>query len=140
MNGGSSIDAVEAAIRSLEVDPFFNAAYGGALTSEGEVEMDAILMDGSDGPDGREPLNVGAVAGVMDIMHPITLARRVMEKTEYNFLSAKGAMELARKEGFSFLPPGTLVTQRALDILEEWRQEQKNMTMKRRVGEGGTVG
>lgn len=138
-NGGSPLDAVEAAIRSLEVDPFFNAAYGGALTSEGKVEMDAIMMDGSDGPDGKEPLNVGAVTGVEDIMHPITLARRVMEKTEYNFLSEKGAMDLARKEGFRFLPPGTLVTQRALDILEEWRQE-KNMTMRRRVGEGGTVG
>lgn len=62
-----------------------------------------------------------------------------MEKTTYNFLSSKGAMDLARAEGFSFLPKGTLVTQRALDILEEWRQEQ-NMTMRRRVGEGGTVG
>jgi isoaspartyl peptidase/L-asparaginase-like protein (Ntn-hydrolase superfamily) len=72
-------------------------------------------------------------------MHPITLARRVMEKTDYNFLSSNGAMEIARSEGFSFLPKGTLVTKRALDILEEWRQEQ-NMTMNKRVGEGGTVG
>lgn len=101
--------------------------------------MDAMIMDGSNGPEGSEPLNMGAVTGVHDIMHPITLARRVMEKTDYNFLSSNGAMELARAEKFSFLPKGTLVTQRALDILEEWRQEQ-NMTMKQRVGEGGTVG
>lgn len=101
--------------------------------------MDAMIMDGSNGPDGREPLNMGAITGVQDIMHPITLARKVMEKTEYNFLSSNGAMDLARKEGFSFLPKGSLVTKRALDILEEWRQEQ-NMPMNRRVGEGGTVG
>lgn len=96
-------------------------------------------MDGSDGPDGREPLNVGAITGVQDIFHPITLARRVMEKTDYNFLSAKGAMALAKEEGFQFLPPGSLVTQRARDSLNRWKEEQ-NMTMKFRVGEGGTVG
>lgn len=99
--------------------------------------MDAILMDGSDGPDGKEPLNVGAIAGVQNIFHPITLARRVMEKTNYNFLGSKAAMELAKSEGFTFLPPGSLVTQRALDSLNRWK-EQQNMTMKGRVGEGGT--
>lgn len=101
--------------------------------------MDACIMDGSDGPNNREPLNMGAITGVQDIMHPITLARRVMEKTDYNFLSAKGAMELAKSEGFSFLPPGSLVTQRSLDSLENWKKEQ-NMTLKQRTGEGGTVG
>ena len=101
--------------------------------------MDACLMDGSDGPEGKEPLNVGAITGVQDIFHPISLARKVMEKTDYNFLSAKGAMALAKSEGFQFLPPGTLVTQRAIDSLNRWKSEQ-NMTNKIRVGEGGTVG
>lgn len=101
--------------------------------------MDACLMDGSDGPEGREPLNVGAITGVQNIFHPISLARKVMEKTDYNFLSAKGAMALAKAEGFQFLPPGTLATQRAIDSLNTWKSEQ-NMTNRARVGEGGTVG
>lgn len=73
--------------------------------------------------DGRT-MEVGAVTGVQDIYHPITLARRVMEKTAYNFLGATGAMELAESEGFKFLEPGTLVTDYARDSLARWMQNQ----------------
>lgn len=73
--------------------------------------------------DGRT-MNVGAVSGVQDIFHPISLARSVMEKTAYNFLGAKGAMELAKSEGFKFLPTGTLVTDYARDSLARWMQSQ----------------
>jgi L-asparaginase / beta-aspartyl-peptidase len=95
------------------------------LNSEGEVEMDASIMDGN-------TMKTGAVSGVQDIYHPITLARKVMDKTAYNFLGSKGAMQLAKDEGFNFLPKGTLVTQRAMDSLEEWRKRQ-NMTLKESV-------
>lgn len=140
--GGSAIDAVEAAIRSMEVDPNFNCGYGSVLNYDGEVEMDACLMDGSDGPNGQEPLNVGAVTGVQDIYHPITLARRVMEKTKYNFLSPKGAMALAESEKFEFLPPGSLITQRARDSLNRWKQQQNDSSGEnfKFIQEGNTVG
>ncbi|KAL7028152.1 hypothetical protein ACKWTF_005739 [Chironomus riparius] len=131
-NGGSPMDAVEIAIKSMEVDENFNAGYGSVLTSAGEVEMDACIMDGSN-------MKVGAITGMQDIFHPITLARRVMEKTKFNFLGAEGAMNLAKSEGFEFLPKGTLATQRAKDSLERWRQAQ-NVSLGEMVGEGGTVG
>ena len=69
-------------------------------------------------------MNVGAVTGVQDIYHPISLARKVMERTPYNFLGANGAMELARAEGFKFLKPGDLVTPYSLESLERWKERQ----------------
>ncbi|KAG5682878.1 hypothetical protein PVAND_012197 [Polypedilum vanderplanki] len=129
---GTSLDAVEAAVRSMEVDEEFNAGYGSVLTSEGKVEMDACIMDG-------ETMKVGAVTGVQNIFHTITLARKVMEKTRYNFLSPEGAMKLAKDEGFQFLPEGTLVTERAKLSLENWKRNQ-NQSLGEQVGEGGTVG
>lgn len=84
--------------------------------------------------DGRT-MSLGAVTGVQDIYHPITLARRVMDKTPYNFLSPKGAMDLAKAEGFKFLKPGALVTENALAALERWKQNQAvNGTAKDEVG------
>lgn len=79
--------------------------------------MDACIMDG-------KTMEVGAVTAVQDIFHPITLARRVMEKTSYNFLGSKGAMELAVAEGFKFLKPGTLETDYARQALERWKGNQ----------------
>lgn len=103
----------------MEVDDNFNAGYGSVLTSDGEVEMDACIMDGSN-------MKVGAVTGVKNIFHSISLARKVMEKTKFNFLGAEGSMALAKKEGFQFLPPGTLVTQRAIDSLNKWKESQNS--------------
>lgn len=129
-DGKTALDAVEEAIKTMEVDEEFNAGYGSVLTSAGEVEMDACIMDGSN-------MKVGAVTGVQDIFHTISLARKVMEKTKFNFLGAKGAMELAKKEGFPFLPPGTLVTKRARDSLERWRVNQ-NVSLGETVGQSVT--
>ncbi len=74
--GGSSLDAVEAAIRILEDDPLFNAGRGAVFTAEGKNELDAAIMDGSN-------LKAGAVAGVTRTRHPISLARAVMEKSPH---------------------------------------------------------
>lgn len=79
--------------------------------------MDACIMDG-------QTMKVGSVTSVQDIYHPISLARRVKDKTAYNFLGAKGAMDLAKAEGFQFLKPGVLVTDYARDSLERWLQSQ----------------
>lgn len=86
--------------------------------------MDACIMDG-------RTMKVGAVTAVQDIFHPISLARKVMEKTEYNFIGSKGAMDLARGEGFQFLKPGSLVTDYSRVSLERWKLSQAlNITAK----------
>src|SRR3954454_20493583 len=74
--GGAAIDAVEAAVRSLEDCALFNAGRGSVLNAEGHVEMDAAVMEGP----GRE---AGACAGVRGVRHPVSLARSIMEKTPH---------------------------------------------------------
>ncbi|XP_058811657.1 probable isoaspartyl peptidase/L-asparaginase GA20639 [Topomyia yanbarensis] len=130
MNNGSVLDAVEEAVRIMESDSNFNAGFGSVLNYEGVVEMDASIMDGS-------TLKAGCVAGVQDILHPISLARRVMEKSRHNFLVGQGMVKFALSEGIEILSPsGQLVTQRAKDALEEWLKNNGQFS----IGEGGTVG
>jgi beta-aspartyl-peptidase (threonine type) len=92
-DGGSALDAVEAVIRYMEEDPIFNAGRGGHMNADGEVELDAIIMDGAS-------LRLGAVASVKHVLHPVSLARRVMERTEHCLLVAEGAERFARDIGF----------------------------------------
>lgn len=95
--GGAAIDAVEAAVRVLEDDPHFNAGRGAALTYEGGVSLDAAIMDGR----GQA---AGAVAGVGNVRHPVSLARRVMT-SPHVMLSGEGAEQFARDEGLELAPP-----------------------------------
>src|SRR5690606_35663846 len=90
--GGSSVDAVVAAITVLEDNPIFNAGKGSVFTKKGINEMDAAIMDGS-------TLAAGAIAGVRNIKNPITLAREVMLHSGHVFLSGSGAAEFALKQG-----------------------------------------
>jgi beta-aspartyl-peptidase (threonine type) len=99
--GGSALDAAEAAVVVLEDNPLFNAGTGSTLNSLGEVEMDAAIMDG-------ETLSVGAVAAVQSIKNPIKLARRVMEDGRHVLLVGKGARLFAREIGFPECPPEAL--------------------------------
>jgi beta-aspartyl-peptidase (threonine type) len=94
---GAALDAVEAAIVSLENNPLFNAGKGSVFTNTGKHEMDASLMNGSD-------LRAGAVAGVQNIKNPINLARAVMDQSEHVMLAGLGAMEFAEKVGAAFAP------------------------------------
>lgn len=88
--GGSALDAVEAAVRSLEDNPLFNAGKGSVFTSDGKNEMDASIMDG-------HLMKAGAVACVRNVRNPISLARMVMEKTEHVILTGEGAMHFAKE-------------------------------------------
>jgi beta-aspartyl-peptidase (threonine type) len=92
LQGGSAIDAVEAAVLVLEDNPLFNAGIGSALNSEGRVEVDAAIMDGA-------TLNTGAVAAVTGIANPIHLARLVMEVGPHVLLVGRGAEQFARSRG-----------------------------------------
>jgi len=93
--GGSSIDAVEAAVTSLEDFPLFNAGRGAVFTHDGRQEMDACIMDGS-------TLRAGSVAAVEHVKNPIKLARLVMQKTQHVLLAGDGAIEFARQQGVPF--------------------------------------
>lgn len=112
-SGGSALDAVQAAVASLEDDPAFNAGTGSCLNSDGEVEMDACLMDGSD-------LRAGAVASIRGVKNPIHVARLVME-TRHVLLAGPGAERFARERGIPPFPSSELVTERALT---RWRKER----------------
>ncbi|WP_414572448.1 isoaspartyl peptidase/L-asparaginase family protein [Nostoc sp. CCY 9925] len=86
IGGGSAAKAVEAATRVLEADPTFNAGLGATLNSDGEVELDAAIMEGS--------LSWGAVAAVQGIRHPISVARKIMDEKP-RLLVARGAERFA---------------------------------------------
>jgi len=96
-NGGTSLDAVVAAITTLEDNPIFNAGRGAVFTKKGLNEMDAAIMDGSN-------LMAGAIAGVRNIKNPIKLAREVMLRSGHVFLSGEGAAEFALNQGIEMAP------------------------------------
>jgi beta-aspartyl-peptidase (threonine type) len=90
--GGTSLDAVEQVIRTLEDDPHFNAGKGAVFNHDGEHELDASIMDG-------ETLACGAVARVATVKNPISLARLVMARTPHVLLAGDGAERFAAAQG-----------------------------------------
>ena len=90
--GGSALDAVEAAVISMEDDEAINCGRGSVFTAAGTQEMDASIMTGKD-------LNCGAVAGLTRTRNPIRAARYVMESTPHVFFSGEGAETIARAAG-----------------------------------------
>lgn len=120
--GGTSLDAVEAAIRVLEDSPLFNAGRGAVFSSAGTNELDASIMDGS-------TLMAGGVTGVKRLKNPISAARLVMEKSWHVLLSGEGAEFFARENGFEWVSPEYFRTER------RWQQWQKTQE-----GKEGTVG
>ena len=95
--GKPAVDVVEATVKVLEDSPLFNAGKGSVFTAQGEHEMDASIMDGSN-------LKAGAVALVGGIKNPISLARDVMDKSEHVMLAGEGAMEFAASLGYKLEP------------------------------------
>ncbi len=110
--GGSSLDAVESAIRVLEDSPLFNAGKGSVFNENGQHEMDAAIMDG-------ETLDAGAVAGVHGIRNPITAARAVMEDSPHVLLTGSGAEQFAIKNGLSIADSSYFFTQRRWDSYQK---------------------
>jgi beta-aspartyl-peptidase (threonine type) len=120
--GGGALDAVSAAVMRLEDDPLFNAGLGSVLTEDGTVECDASIMTGVD-------LRAGAVAVVRGVVHPILLARAVMDERREVFLVGPPAEALARRHGLRVVAPEALVT---ADARARWQA--------RRPAPGETVG
>lgn len=95
-DGGSALDAVEAAITTMESDTLFNAARGAVLTSRNTVELDASIMDG-------ETRNAGALTGVKTVKHPIRLARTIMTESKHVMMAQEGAETFAKQHGLELV-------------------------------------
>lgn len=117
-DGGSALDAVQAAVQVLEDTPLFNAGRGAVFNADGQHEMDASLMNGRD-------LRAGAVAGVQNVKNPVVLARRVMEHSDHVLISGNGAFEFAHKQ--------KVVLEDDQYFFDEFRYQQ----WKEAVGSGG---
>jgi beta-aspartyl-peptidase (threonine type) len=96
-NGGTAVNAVKAAVVTLEDNVLFNAGRGSVFTKKGLQEMDAAIMEGKN-------LEAGSVAGVRNIRNPIELAAEVMIHSDHVFLSGKGANDFAIKQGIKLEP------------------------------------
>lgn len=110
-NGGSALNAVQAAIELMEDDPLFNAGRGAVFTAAGRNELDAAVMDGSD-------LSAGAVAGLTTTRHPIAAARAVMERSPHVMLIGEGADTFAASVGLEQVDPAFFFTERRWRALE----------------------
>jgi L-asparaginase / beta-aspartyl-peptidase len=115
--GGSAVDAVEATVRVLEDNPNFNAGKGAVFTYDGNIELDASIMDG-------RTRAAGAVTGVTMTRHPISLARRVMEKSEHVFLSGDGADAFSKAQGIEQVPRTYFETPLRRKQLEEYKTKK----------------
>ena len=115
--GGSSLDAVEAAIKLLEDNPLFNAGRGAVFAADGTNQLDAAMMDG-------KTMMAGAVADVQHTRHPISLARAVMEKSEHVMLVGAGADAFAAHVGLEQVPPSFFFTEHRWHQLEEDLKKQ----------------
>jgi beta-aspartyl-peptidase (threonine type) len=115
--GGSSLDAVTAAVVLLEDTPYFNAGRGSVFNAEGKNEMDASIMDGSD-------LNAGAVAAVRLVRNPIVLARKVMDESAHVMLMGEGAAVFAREHGIEFADEEYFYTEYRWNQLQQARSSE----------------
>ena len=113
--GGSSLDAVQAAVTAMEDNPLFNAGVGATYTRDGLHELDAAIMDG-------KTLLAGSVAGIQHVKSPVALARRVMERTPHVMLIGAGAEAFAKDEGLPMVPNSYFTTPAT------WAAFQKSQT------------
>ena len=120
--GGTSLDAVVAAIRVMEDQPLFNAGKGSVFTAEGAVELDASIMDGA-------TRQAGAVAGVTRIKNPILAARAVMDRSRHVMLQGGGADVFAEAQGLELVPNGYFHTERRRLQLEQVKQGQEALLL-----------
>jgi beta-aspartyl-peptidase (threonine type) len=112
---GSSLDAVCAAVKSLENNELFNAGKGSVFTHKGIHEMDASIMRG-------DTLEAGAVAGIQNIKNPILVARDVMQYSGHVLLSGQGAQEFALSRGYEQMPNEYFYNQFRFDQWQEIKE------------------
>ena len=117
--GGSLLDAVEMGIRETELDASnHSVAFGGTPNADGVVQLDACIMD--------HVYNAGSVAAIEDILHPISVARMVMERTKHVMLAGAGARKFALSQG---IEPTQMLTEDRREKWEEWLSTQEAMSL-----------
>ncbi|XP_068207821.1 isoaspartyl peptidase/L-asparaginase [Palaemon carinicauda] len=119
-DGGSATDVAEAAVISLEDCPVFDAGTGSVLTYDEQVEMDAIIMEGT-------TMKAGAVGAIRNVKNPVKVARLVMEKTPHVLLVGEGANKFAVEHGIQQVDPDTLITPYAREKLAKFKQYNKTV-------------
>jgi beta-aspartyl-peptidase (threonine type) len=130
--GGSSLDAVEAAVTALEDDPLFNAGRGSVLAANGQHELDASIMDGRD-------LRAGAVTGVRYVRNPVQLARLVMDRSPHVILAGPGADDFAVAQGLAAVPNDYFSTERRRLELDRYLRDESEPGREALLGTVGAV-
>jgi len=111
--GGNALDAVEAGVKVIEADADnTSVGLGGAPDRDGHVTLDACIMDAAG--------NAGSVSCIEHIVHPISVARRVMEKTPHVMLVGNGALQFALEQGFK---KENLLTEQSRKAWERWKKK-----------------
>lgn len=130
--GGSAVDAVQAAVISLEDFPLFNAGRGSVFNNAGGHEMDASIMDGM-------TIDAGAVSGIRNVKNPVLLARTIMDKSEHVLLCGQGAEDFAKLQGLQFEDDAYFYNQHRY---EQWQQALKedSISLDHNDKKFGTVG
>ena len=121
-NGGTSLQAICAAIIIMEDSPLFNAGKGAVFTNRKQVELDASVMIGN-------TLSAGAIAGVTDVRNPILGAIAVMENSPHVMLAGKGASDFAAAQGLEIVDNSYFHTRRRLDDVTGQIEQEKNGTV-----------
>lgn len=117
-NNGSPMDAAEAGARVSEADPTITSVgFGGLPDEQGNVTLDSCVMDHTG--------NCGSVAFLQNIMHPVSVARKVMEETKHVMLVGEGARQFAISQGFKEID---LLTDESRISWKDWKKEQREMT------------
>ncbi len=115
--GGSSLDAVAAAVVVLEESPYFNAGKGAVFNADGINELDAAIMDGAS-------RNAGAVAALRRVRNPVLLARAVMDKSQHVFMIGDGAERFAREQGLELVEPDWFRTEHSWRAYQDAKRQQ----------------
>src|ERR1700761_5888863 len=135
--GGSSVDAVEAAVTIMEDDDTFDAGRGSFLTRDGRVQLDALLMNGAN-------LRTGGVACVERLRNPIRAARLVLDKSPHVYFVGVGAERFARQHGMALCDNMELVVPRERERLYKAQADElaglPDMTFSGNLDSHDTVG
>ncbi|KMT10852.1 hypothetical protein BVRB_5g113530 [Beta vulgaris subsp. vulgaris] len=114
----SPLDVVELVVRELENHPLFNAGRGSVLNTEGNVEMEACIMDGN-------TKKCGAVSGLKTVVNAVSLARLVMEKTPHIYLGFEGAEAFAKEQGVETQEPSHFITPANIERLKQAKEANR---------------
>lgn len=127
--GGNALDVVEASVRYLEDCPLFNAGKGSVFNHEGQIEMDASIMDG-------RTLAAGSAAFITNVKNPVSLARVIMEKSEHVMLAGPGAEKFALEKGLEIVDASYFFTQHRYD---SWQRMKNQDITELNLGTVGAV-